>query len=106
MAEAKDEGKREIRIRDDGVHTLYSNFFTVSGNRDAASIGFGSIFGNANNAQMEGKIALSWPNAKRLAMSLGQLIRNYEEQNGEIEVGLPNQNAPVQDNPSTDESDD
>jgi hypothetical protein len=29
---------------------------------------------------------MNWPAAKRLAISLGQVIRQYEERNGEIKI--------------------
>jgi len=31
-------------------------------------------------------VIMNWSGAKRLAMSLGQIIRQYEERNGEIRL--------------------
>lgn len=35
------------------------------------------------------RVIMNWAGAKRLAMSLGHLIRQYEERNGEISLGQP-----------------
>jgi hypothetical protein len=35
------------------------------------------------------RVIMNWAGAKRLAISLGQVIRQYEERNGEIQIQRP-----------------
>ena len=79
-------GQQKIQIRDSGVATRYSNFFTVAGGREAFLLSFGSQFTRPDQADIEQKVVLSPTNAKRLAMTLGQVIRRFEEDHGEIEL--------------------
>ena len=88
QASAPQEGEaqqRRIQLRDTGISTLYANFFSLTGGQDAVLLTFGNQFG-PDVVQLESKIVLSPRNAKRLALSLGQVIRAYEEQHGEIDV--------------------
>jgi len=85
---AKQEGTRQIQLRDTGVPTHYANFFTVAGSREAVQITFGNQFARPDEVQIEQKTVLSPANAKRLAITLGQVIRRYEEEHGEIDVGV------------------
>lgn len=85
------EERRKIQVRDRGVATTYSNFFTVTAGQDAILMNFGSQFGAPDMVQIEDKVVLSPRNAKRLAISVGQIIRRYEEQYGEIDISPPAQ---------------
>lgn len=93
--------QRRIQLRDTGISTLYANFFSLTGGQDAVLLTFGNQFG-PDVVQLESKIVLSPRNAKRLALSLGQVIRAYEEQHGEIDVRVvtpptsPDQQQPPQ----------
>jgi hypothetical protein len=78
---------RKIQMRDRGVETLYASFFTLTGSQDAVLLTFGNQFGGPDVLQIEGKIVLSPRNAKRMAVSLGHVIREYEKQYGEIDIG-------------------
>lgn len=80
--------QRRIQLRDTGIPTQYGNFFTVTGGQDAILLTFGNQFG-PEVIQLESKIVLSPRNAKRLAISLGQVIRRYEEQHGELDIRPP-----------------
>ncbi len=80
--------QRRIQVRDTGITTQYANFFTVTGGVDAILISFANQF-SRDVVQLESKIVLSPRNAKRMAISLGQVIRAYEQQHGEIEIGTP-----------------
>jgi len=82
------EQQKQIQLRDMGKETQYANFFTVTGGMDALLLSFGAQFGRADVAQIESKLAISWRNAKRLAMSLGSVIRRYEQERGEIDLGV------------------
>jgi hypothetical protein len=89
-AKEQEQGKG-IQLRDPSNTTGFANFFTIMGAEDSILISFGSIFGGQEVAQLDAKIAMSPRNAKRLALSLGSVIRRYEEQHGEIDVGAPPQ---------------
>ena len=79
--------QRRIQIRDAGVVTHYANFFTIMGGKEAILLSFGTQFSSPDTVQLEEKIVLSPPNAKRMAISLGQVIRRYESEHGEIGIG-------------------
>jgi len=81
--------QRKIQIRDAGIATHYANFFTIMGGREAILLSFGSQFSSPDTVQLEHKIVLSPGNAKRMAISLGQVIRRYEEEHGEIDINPP-----------------
>jgi len=87
--EGQEGQQKRIQIRDTVKETQYANFFTVTGGQDAILLSFGAQFGRPDVAQVETKIAMSWRNVKRMAISLGSVIRRYEQQNGEIEIGTP-----------------
>ena len=83
--------QQKIQIHDSGSPTHYANFFTVSASPEAVLLSFASMFGGNNMVQVESKVALSLTNTKRLALTLGQVIRRYEEERGEIDLGKPAQ---------------
>ncbi len=85
----KAQEQQGIQIRDPGIHSEYANFFTIMGGEDAILLSFANLFGGQNVVQIESKVVLSPRNAKRLALSLGGVIRKYEEQHGEIDIGTP-----------------
>ena len=85
--ETPQEGQqRQIQMRDTGIATQYANFFTITGGREAILLTFGSQFTQPDTVQVESKVVLSPANAKRLAVSLGQVIRRYESEHGEIDI--------------------
>ncbi len=79
--------QRRIQLRDAGVSTHYASFFTVTAGQDAILLSFGNQLG-AEAIQIEDKVVLSPRNAKRMAISLGQVIRRYEQQQGEIDINV------------------
>jgi len=78
--------QRRIQIRDVSNATHYASFFSITGGPDAIMVSFGNPLGPRNTIQVEQKIVLSPRNAKRMAISLGQVIRRYEQDHGEIDV--------------------
>ena len=87
-SEAQQEERRQIQMRDSGVSTIYSGFFTITAGRDAIMMSFGNQL-SPNAVQIEQKTVLSPPNAKRLAVTLAQVIRRYEGDHGEIDISVP-----------------
>ncbi len=88
--------ERRIQVRDRGIPTLYSNFFSITGGQDAILLSFGNQFGQPNMLQLEAKLVISPRNAKRMAMSLGHVIREFEKQYGEIDIQAPAQPGTVE----------
>ena len=82
------EDQQSIQVRDPGIHAEYANFFTIVGSEDAVLLSFGNLFGGQKVVQLESKVVLSPRNTKRLAISLGSVIRRYEQQHGEIDIGM------------------
>ena len=82
------EGQSKIQVRDTGVATHYANFFSISAMRDAVVLMLGNQFGRPDMVQVEHKIALSPANAKRMAISLGQVIPRLEQEQGEIDISV------------------
>ena len=94
---AQQQGQeRRIQLRDIGNATTYASFFSISAAQDAILFNFGNQLGQPDVVQLETKVVLSPRNAKRLAVSLGHVIRRHEEQHGEIDIRPPAQPAPAQ----------
>ena len=95
MAEGDKQQQQQIQLRIDEskMHNTYSNTIRTSTTADEVVLDFGM------NLPMQGndgkpailftvgsRVIMNWVGAKRLAISLGQVIRQYEERNGEIQL--------------------
>ncbi|MBL8763005.1 MAG: DUF3467 domain-containing protein [Phycisphaerae bacterium] len=84
----------QLRIDESRMDTTYANTIRTSTTPDEVVLDFGI---NLPMPSPDGKplisfnvgsrIVLNWRGAKRLAISLGQVIRQFEERNGEIPLG-------------------
>lgn len=92
------EGKQDqrqiaLRIDESRMATTYANTIRTSTTQDEVVLDFGM------NLPMQGpdnqpmlmfavgsRVVMNWSGAKRLAMSLAQVVRQYEERNGEIQL--------------------
>lgn len=98
MAENQDDQRQQIglRIDESKMTTSYANTIRTSTTQDEVVLDFGM------NLPMQGpdnkpvlmfnigsRVVMNWAGAKRLAISLGQVIRQYEERNGEIQLQRP-----------------
>lgn len=88
-------GQRTIRLTDEGVKTLYANVFSVIGDQDDIMLMFGTQFGNANVIRIDSKIVVNARNAKRIALSLAEVIRRYEARHGIIDITAPQPPRPA-----------
>lgn len=92
MAEG-DTRQIQIRIDESKMATTYANTIRTMSTMDEVVMDYGvnipqqgpqgeplMIFG------IQSRVIMNWAGAKRLAISLGQLIRQYEEANGEINL--------------------
>ncbi|MEL7474331.1 MAG: DUF3467 domain-containing protein [Planctomycetota bacterium] len=103
MTEA-DGGQRQIQLRIDEskMGTSYANTIRTSTTQDEVVLDFGMNLPVQDPGSQQptllfsvgSRVVMNWAAAKRLAISLGQVIRQYEERNGEIVIQRP-QAAPA-----------
>ncbi|MCL4221721.1 MAG: DUF3467 domain-containing protein [Phycisphaerales bacterium] len=93
MAENQGQQQIQLRIDESKMHSAYANTIRTSTTLDEVVLDFGlNIPMQGPNQQpmvlfsVGSRVIMNWAGAKRLAMSLGQLIRQFEEQNGEIRL--------------------
>jgi hypothetical protein len=96
MSDQKAQQQQQIQLRIDEqrMKVTYANTIRTTTTPDEVVLDFGM------NMPMPGpdgqpallfdvgsRVVLNWRGAKRLAISLGQVIRQFEAQNGEIPLG-------------------
>ncbi|MBL7132685.1 MAG: DUF3467 domain-containing protein [Phycisphaerae bacterium] len=90
---------QQVRLRLDerNLHTSYANAFRSDATPDEVMLYFGLNLINPVAAQQGNpeiifqaneRIIMNYAMAKRLALTLGQVIRRHEEQFGEIELDM------------------
>ena len=96
----QDRQQIALRIDESRMHTTYANTIRTSTTQDEVVLDFGMNLPmqGENNAptllfSVGCRGVMNWAGAKRLAMSLAQVVRQYEERNGEINIGQ--RNAPA-----------
>lgn len=96
MSENQQNEQRQIQLRIDEskMTTTYANTIRTSTTQDEVVLDFGMnlpVPGQNNEPVLVfavgSRIVLNWAGAKRLAISLGQVVRQYEERAGEINLG-------------------
>jgi hypothetical protein len=78
--------QRKLRFTEEGVKTQYSGIFNFGFGAEEVVFMFGNPSIDPNVIRIESKIAVSLKTAKRMALSLGNLIRRYEAANGTIDI--------------------
>jgi hypothetical protein len=98
--QAKEQtGQQQIRLHLDEreMKTTYANAFRTNGTAEEVMLDFGVNFISPVPAQqnqpeilfqVSNRIVMNYYSAKRLAITLGQLIRRHEEQFGELELDV------------------
>ena len=91
-------GQRQIRLRLDerNMQTTYANAFRANGTAEEVMLDFGlNVVTPAREQgqpeivfQINERVILNYYSAKRLALTLGQLIRRHEEQFGDLEMDV------------------
>lgn len=101
-------GQRQVRLRMDerNMTTSYANAFRTNGTAEEVMLDFGINLvapGNEKNEpeivfQVNDRVILNYYSAKRLAITLSQLIRRHEDQFGELEMDMSKRqkNPPAQ----------
>jgi len=89
------QGNVQVMLDERELRTIYSNAYRIHTAAEEVVVDLGFNMPNPNPQQggqasllfkVTDRVIMSYPNAKRLAMSLGQLIKRYEQQFGEIPV--------------------
>lgn len=97
MADAPQQPQQQVQLRIDEskMHNTYANTIRTSTTGDEVVLDFGMNLpmpGQDNQPvllfSVGSRVVMNWRGAKRLAISLGQVIRQYEERNGEINLGM------------------
>ncbi|MFI4916525.1 MAG: DUF3467 domain-containing protein [Phycisphaerales bacterium JB060] len=93
MAENPQQQQVQLRIDESKMQTTYANTIRSSTTQDEVVLDFGMnlpMQGNDGkpvlNFSVGSRIVTNWAGAKRLAISMGQMVRQYEERNGEIQI--------------------
>ncbi len=111
-------GQRQVRLRLDRreMKTAYANAFQTNATAEEVLIEFGlnqviptgtgADGGNVESEilfQISDRVILNYYSAKRLAMSLSQLVRRYEQQFGELKLNSAerSQAAPTTSSPGS-----
>lgn len=88
----------QLRIDESRMTTTYANTIRTSTTADEVVLDYGMnlpVPGQDNQPMLVfavgSRVVMNWKGAKRLAISLGQVIRQYEERNGEIQLQQPGQ---------------
>ncbi len=103
MAENQDKPKTQqiqLRIDESKMVSTYANTIRTSTTTDEVVMDFGMnlpVQGPDNQAALMfnvgSRVIMNWAGAKRLAITLGQVVRQYEERNGEIRLPGPSHPA-------------
>lgn len=91
----------QLRIDESRMTSTYANTIRTSTTGDEVILDFGINLPTPtpDNSpallfSVGSRVVLNWRGAKRLAISLGQVIRQFEEANGEIDLNAtPGKNA-------------
>ena len=94
MADQNQEQRQiQLRIDESRMNTTYANTIRTSTTAEEVVMDFGMnlpVPGPDNQPMLVfavgSRVVMNWRGAKRLAISLGQMIRAYEERNGEINL--------------------
>lgn len=99
MSDANPQGgeSRQIQLQIDEskMHTSYANTIRTSTTQDEVVLDFGVNLPTPRPDQQQpvfvfsvgSRVVMNWAGAKRLAISLGQVVKQFEDRNGEINVG-------------------
>ncbi|MEM9064007.1 MAG: DUF3467 domain-containing protein [Planctomycetota bacterium] len=98
MSDNPEQRQVQLRIDESKMQTTYANTIRTSTTQDEVIMDYGvniPVQGQdgqpAMNFGITSRVIMNWSGAKRLAINLGQVIRAYEERNGEIELQRPQQ---------------
>ncbi len=88
------EQKIEINIKEEIAHGIYSNLAIITHSNVEFIVDFVSVMPGIQKGEVRSRIILTPQNAKRLLNALGDNLRKFEEQNGEIKE-IAHENIPI-----------
>ncbi len=92
-----EQRQMKVGIDERSMAVTYANFFRTNGTPEEVMIDFGinaanTAAGQPNQpdvvVQVSQRVVLNYYSAKRLALTLGQMIRRHEDQFGELELDV------------------
>ncbi len=100
--QAKQQTGKQVRLRVDhtGMGTTYANAFKTNATSEEVivDLGLNMVVPNPQGSggeivgdilfQVNNRLILNYYTAKRLALSLGQIVRGYEEKFGELKLNV------------------
>lgn len=90
QANAAQPGRqRPMRFVEENVKTQYAGLFNVGFGAEEVLLFFCNPSVDPGVIKVESKVAMSLKNAKRLAVTLGKLLSQYEAANGVIDISAP-----------------
>ena len=92
--DADEQQRAVLNLRQDRAQTSYANLAMITSTPEEVVLHFGINVSPPTrdrqvNAEITSRVIMSYPSAKRLALTLGNVIQRYEAQKGVIEVGRP-----------------
>jgi len=87
-----EEQRRVLNLRTQGAQTHYANLAVVSTTPEEVVLAFGINVTPPSaeqqvNVEIVSRVIMTYPSAKRLALTLGNVLQRYENQHGPIDVG-------------------
>lgn len=102
----QDSQQIQLRIDESKMTSAYANTIRTSTTADEVVMDFGlniPMQGSNNQPMMVfnvgSRVIMNWAGAKRLAANLGQAVRKYEQQFGEIQLQRVGQPGPAAEGP-------
>ena len=80
---------RQVRFVEEGVKTQFSGVFNIGFGAEEVVFIFGNPSINPNVVRIESKVAVSLKTAKRIAVTLSNMLRRHEAIHGEIDISAP-----------------
>ncbi len=80
---------RQVRFVEEGVKTQFSGVFNIGFGSEEVVFIFGNPSLNPNVVRIESKVAVSLKTAKRIAVTLSNMLRRHEAIHGEIDISAP-----------------
>jgi len=91
----------QLRIDESRMNTTYANTIRTSTTAEEVVLDFGINLPTPTQDNQPAlifavgsRVVMNWKGAKRLAISLGQIIRQFEERNGEIQLDAGQRGGP------------
>jgi hypothetical protein len=81
--------QRKLRFVEEGVKTQYANVFNIGFGAEEVVFLFGNQSLEPNVVRIESKMAVSIKTAKRIAVTLGNMLRRHEAIHGVVDISTP-----------------